>query len=402
MDESVQQLLDNQTNKESLTTRPTTTNDTVRIPIQDINSEANVSELSEEQKELELKLKYEKELELKRQQQIEEENKFKNTLRRNDPDEKIMCLAVDGHETAGYAFDIIIKEFLEKLNCKLICTYIYNNVHNEEYNWRHQKQYVIDLFKTKLITKLTEEQGHLVIQDTDPYCSHPIEQVAKIAMKNRCNYLCCGYNGLKTGNFNPNNIKKGIDYLLKASTLPTIIFKEKFCRGVKNNGFKWLIVMDRASSDCFKVFDFFYPLIDTERDFIYGLTLLPRYVTFDDIKKQFDEKMKEINIDPDNTFYQMEYYDARPSDFVKTFVNKNDDHYFDFVVFYNNPDKYKVLKDESESLKMVEKLNANICFVNGVYLEMMRMEEEKQGLQEIQKKEVQKDEDKQQKEEKEK
>ena len=73
MDESVQQLLDNQTNKESLTTRPTTTNDTVRIPIQDINSEANVSELSEEQKELELKLKYEKELELKRQQQIEEE-----------------------------------------------------------------------------------------------------------------------------------------------------------------------------------------------------------------------------------------------------------------------------------------------------------------------------------------
>ena len=62
MDESVQQLLDNQTNKESLTTRPTTTNDTVRIPIQDINSEANVSELSEEQKELELKLRYEKEL----------------------------------------------------------------------------------------------------------------------------------------------------------------------------------------------------------------------------------------------------------------------------------------------------------------------------------------------------
>ena len=43
---------------------------------------------------------------------------------------------------------------------------------------------------------------------------------------------------------------------------------------------------------------------------------------------------------------------------------------------------YKVLKEESESMKMVEKLNANICFVNGVYLEMMRMEEEKQKLQE--------------------
>ena len=99
--------------------------------------------------------------------------------------------------------------------------------------------------------------------------------------------------------------------------------------------------------------------------------------------------MKSIGIDEEQTFYQMEYYDVRPSEFVKTFVNKNDEHYFDFVVFYNNPDKYKVLKEDSESIKMVEKLNANICFVNGVYLEMKRIEEEKEKLKEEQQKEKQ-------------
>ena len=49
-------------------------------------------------------------------------------------------------------------------------------------------------------------------------------------------------------------------------------------------------------------------------------------------------------------------------------------------------DKYKVLKEDSESIKMVEKLNANICFVNGVYLEMKRIEEEKEKLKEEQQK----------------
>lgn len=387
MDDTMQQILDNQENKESLPTRPTTVTETVRIPIQDISSTHEPSEIPVIDEHIELTVEaYQKELERKKQEQIEEENKYKNTMVRSTPDEKIVCLAIDGHETSTYAFDIILKEFLDRLQSTLMCTYIFNNVHDEEYNWRHQKSYVFETYKTKLITKLTEEQGKLVIQDTDPYYSHPIEQIARIANKNKCEYLFLGYNGLKTANFLVKNIKKGVDYLLRESNMPTVIFKDKYFRGVKNKGYKWLIVMDRASSDCFKVFDFFLPLMDLSRDFIYGLTLLPRYISFDDIKKQFDEKMKSIGIDEEQTFYQMEYYDVRPSEFVKTFVNKNDEHYFDFVVFYNNPDKYKVLKEDSESMKMVEKLNANICFVNGVYLEMKRIEEEKEKLKEEQQK----------------
>ena len=127
------------------------------------------------------------------------------------------------------------------------------------------------------------------------------EIIARIANKNKCDYLFLGYNGLKTANFLVKNIKKGIDYLLRESNMPTVIFKDKYFRGVKNKGYKWLIVMDRASSDCFKVFDFFLPLMDLSKDFIYGLTLLPRYISFDDIKKQFDEKMKSIGIDEEQT-----------------------------------------------------------------------------------------------------
>jgi hypothetical protein len=63
---------------------------------------------------------------------------------------------------------------------------------------------------------------------------------------------------------------------------------------------------------------------------------------------------------------------------VKPYVNKNDDNYYDFVVFYNNPDQYRAQGVESENLKMVEKLQANICFVNGVYMNMVKLEMEKE------------------------
>lgn len=374
-------------NNDHISTLPTTS----QIPVvqqQDDNSSVQPpSQLSDEElaklKEDQLELEYKRELEQHLRERLEEENKYKIVNVRKEQSEKINCLAVDGFETASYAFDILLHEFLPRLNSILICPYIYNSVHDEEYNWRHQKEYVIDSYKIKLLTNFTEEKGRLIIQDTDPFCQHPIEQVCKIANLNQCEYLFLGYNGMKTGNFKPANIKKGIDYLLRNSTMPTVIFKDKNLRGVKNKGYKWLILMDRANSDCFKVFDFFFPLMDIERDFIYGYTLLPKYVSFDDIKKEFDEKMKEIGISEDQVMYESVKYVARPSELVKVFVNRNDENYFDFVIFYNNPDKYKIEKENSESFKYIEKLKSNICFVNGVYIERMRVKEEEKKTKEL-------------------
>ena len=45
--------------------------------------------------------------------------------------------------------------------------------------------------------------------------------------------------------------------------------KDKHKRGVKNQGYKWLLLMDRSNSDCLKVFDLFLPLIDRDKDRIY-------------------------------------------------------------------------------------------------------------------------------------
>ena len=314
---------------------------------------------------------YEEQMRKKKYEQQEEEKKFKRTLIRLSNQEHIFCLVVDGYEISKESYEIVLNEFLPKIeNSVLICPYIYNSIHDEEYNWRHQKQYVIDYFKTRLTTSLSDEKGYLIIQDRNNNYYHEIEQIYKISQKNNCEYFFVGYNSLKGPTLKPRFIPKGLDYLLSESKIPTIIMKDKLLRGKKNRGYKWLLVMDRSSSDCFKVFDYFFPFMDIEKDFVYGLTLIPPYVNFDDIKRQFYEKMKEVGFDEEEQCgYESQNYNTKYATFVREFVNHSTIHYFDFVLFYNNPDKYRIQRTESESLKLLEYINANIGFVNGAYLD---------------------------------
>ena len=326
-------------------------------------------------------LALEEELKKNQLEQNEEERKYKSLFIRHSNDEHILCLAADGSETSKQAYEIVISEFLPRIkNSLLICPYIYNSLKDEKFNWRYQKQYVFEYFKTRLTTSLPEDIGYLILQDRDNYYNHEIIQIYNIATKNKCEFFFAGYNGLKTGNLKPENIQKGLDFLLSESRMPVFIMKDKLKRGEKNPGYKWLLILDRANSDCLKVLDFFLPFIDTNKDFIFGLTLLPSYVTFDDINKQFYNKMEQLGFNHNMCDYDVVEYKARPSEIVKEFVNHNTKHYFDFVLFYNNPDKYKVQRTDSESIKYLTKINANIGFVNGVYLEKFEVNIPKEEL----------------------
>ena len=81
--------------------------------------------------------------------QLEEEKEFKQTMIRKNDNEKIICLAVDGSETAKQAFEIAIAEFLPRIeNSVLACTYIYNSRKDDKFNWRYQKGIIIEYYKT--------------------------------------------------------------------------------------------------------------------------------------------------------------------------------------------------------------------------------------------------------------
>ena len=322
------------------------------------------------QKELE-EQEYQKEVREKKLKEILEEKKYRDIAVRIAPEENIICLAVDGSQTSKDAFEIILKEFLNRIHDSvLICPHIYNNTQDEKFNWRFQKAHVMEYYKTRLITSIADHQGYLIIQDRDTYKSHEIEQAYKIAEINQSKYFFCGYDGLREQALKPSRIDVGLEYLLGESKIPVFVMKDKNKRGVKNQGYKWLLLMDRSNSDCLKVLDVFLPLIDLDVDRIYGLTLMPPYVSYDDIKAPFYEKMKELNFFEGEQFeYSYREYKSNPVPIITEFVNHNNEHFFDFVIFLNNPLKFKTQKKECHTFKYIKLLFANIGFCNYAYLE---------------------------------
>ena len=130
-------------------------------------------------------------------QQLEEEKIFKQTLIRKNDNEKIICLSCDGSETSKQAFEISVLEFLPRIeNSILACTYIYNSRKDEKFNWRYQKQTIIEYYKNKLREKKLDKdkKGYLIIEDKNPDDKQEIEQVYQIARKNGCEGFIVGYN----------------------------------------------------------------------------------------------------------------------------------------------------------------------------------------------------------------
>ena len=321
-------------------------------------------------KELQLK-EFEEEQNKKKLKEQLEEKKYRNISVRISKEENILCLSVDGSQTSKDAFEIILTEFLPFIhNSVLICPHIYNGDQDEKFNWRFQKANVLEYYKTRLTTSLADYQGYLIIQDRDANKMHEIEQSYKIAEMNECKYFFCGYEGLREQALKKARIDVGIEYLLGESKIPVIIMKDNKKRGNKNKGYQWLLIMDKSNFDCYRVLDLFLPLIDRQNDKIFGLTLMPHFVQNDeDVKKHFYDKMKELNFKEKEQFeYAAKQYNTDPIKILIEFVNHNSEQFFDFVLFLNNPMKFKAQKQECDTFKYVKLLFANIGFCNYAYI----------------------------------
>ena len=334
-------------------------------PKKEIMSVKGISKKEIQEKE------FEEETRKKKLKEQLEEKKYRNIAVRVAQEENILCLSIDGSQSSKDALEIILTEFLPYIHDSvLICPHIYNNPLDEKFNWRFQKANVIEYYKTRLTTSLADYLGYLIIQDRDSTKIHEIEQSYKICELNQCKYFFCGYEGLREQALNPSRIDVGVEYLLGKSKIPVFIMKDNKKRGSKNKGFQWLLVMDTSNSDCYRVLDVFLPLIDRSVDKIYGLTLLPQYIQSDDnIKEKFFKKMEELNFkEKEQCEYSSLQYKDSSSTVLSDFVNHNNEQFFDFVIFLNNPMKSRSQKQDCETFKYVKLIYANIAFCNYAYI----------------------------------
>ena len=292
--------------------------------------------------------------------------KYIEKLKEKEPN--IICFLIDGGADSKKSFNIVTKEFLPRLkNRELVGCHIYNSVYNSEYNWQYQKNYIIDQYLFSF-DRLIKYPNKLYLQDKK--YQHNIEQAYYIANSLSSKFFIFNFYSLKEQDLLTKNIFYGLDFLLTENKIPTLIMKDELMRSDKEkgvnkaNGYTWLILLDGTNLKSLNVLEFFWPFIDRKKDFIYVLTTINNSFYSDRVKSIFLKKMKDFNlIENINYHYRMEIIeDKKNFKFVKEFINFNEDYYFDFVLFYNNPLRYKIKRNNSYQLIM--EIKANIGFVN--------------------------------------
>jgi hypothetical protein len=277
------------------------------------------------------------------------------------------CLACDGGEHSEIAFNILTKEYFKE-DDKLSLIYVFNSELKDFVNYRNQRDTIVNKYTTLLTTHLNETQFKFIEYDKnvpEEKESHPLDIVNKIAYKLHADFLFCGYNGMKGPRGDNRELSKGIDFILSHGSLPTVVIKEENFRIVKDRsekGFKWLFVFDRLSSDCYNILQKFKPLLNVELDTLNALTLLPSFINYDDIKKRFITDTEQMGFKPDQLMYEMSTYTKNPAIIINEKINFGEVLY-DYVVFYNNPEKYKNDK-MYDMANILLKAKCNVCFMN--------------------------------------
>jgi hypothetical protein len=277
-----------------------------------------------------------------------------------DEDQVLFCISVDGSQHSEMAFDVTTQEFLNKAS-KLLVIHVYNEKMNHLYNYNNKKDTVIQNYINKLMIFSTI--SNFIVEDRNQKAVHALEQVNKQCVKYKANYLISGYYGIKGQKAENKELSKGVDYLLSYSRVPTIVFKDITLRAdTKTKGYNWLVIFDKQFNNTIRCFKAFLPLINPEKDFVFGLTLVPNPNMNDDIKEEFLKEVEGNGIS--NYKYECNSYIRAPSVIITEKINYGEVLY-DFVVFYNNREKYRNEgANTSDITNIVTKSNCSICIYN--------------------------------------
>jgi hypothetical protein len=276
-----------------------------------------------------------------------------------DPSAKVFCISVDGSKHSESAFNLISGDFLG-LKSTMLVIHIYNEKKNEEFNHKNKKDTIIETYGLKMVNYPSSK---FMIENRIENTVHPLEQVHNYGLLFQANYLVSGYFGIKGPKGEYKELSKGINYLLGNGRIKTMIIKDTVPRSQKlTKGYKWLIFMDKKYTGPSKCFLAFSELIDPERDFVYGLTLKESLQSdVDDVQDEFIEEIKKRGIK--NFAYEFASYDKVPSKIVEQKVNFEESG-FDFLVMYNNRDKYLKEGENSDIVNIITNCLCSICIYN--------------------------------------
>jgi len=280
--------------------------------------------------------------------------------RAEDTEGSLFAISVDGSNNSAQGFELVTTEFLKEKS-SLLVIHVFSTEMDHSYNYQNKKDTVLYNYAARLIPY--KAKSSFIVENRESKI-HALEQVNSIVSNKGANFLVLGYRGIKGPKGCNRELSKGISYALGNAVSPVIIVKEPTNRKkTQTGGFRWCFIMDKQYSNCVRAFQAFSELVDSEKDFVFGYSLLPSYINFDLNKREFENEINYRGIK--NYEYLMEEYTKDPGKMALEKVNHNNEG-FDFVCIYNNPKRHKDNPFTNENVDIIKICVSNICFVNSM------------------------------------
>ena len=286
----------------------------------------------------------------------------------------IFCQIVDGIKP-DMPFEALVTKFchISKFH-KAIFVYIYpDDVENSSYVSQFRTNNIISLYSDNF-RYLNEDKFFFISEERDYKISdNKLMQTFNLIKKYNVSYIFASYEGLSGPKGDQKESENNIKFLLKYIDIPIIFFKEPVYltmeeREKESVKLNWLFVFNMNDTRCFSILAKFIGLIDTDNDFVHGLTFLPPTLKKDDIELNYLNEMKIRKIK--NYSYEMLNGSKELYKTVIDMVNNGGVH-FNFVVIYNKikPTSNSVVKTEKYNDNIINVINncfANICIYSGL------------------------------------
>ncbi len=276
-----------------------------------------------------------------------------------------IVIGVDGGEGSHNAVEIVLKDFLRKGLDKVVLVHISNSKKEHEKGVQYHSKTIYNQYHELLSSQLNKDSYEIIFEERGE-TENVFEQINKIANSKKADLLVVGFRGYKGNKSRPDELSKGITYLVHKPLIPVLIIKEKTHREFRHeNGFKFLVLIESEESKSFKAFKDVFKYIDADNDFICGLTVdnSNNSVKVEKAFKEFCSKNEIKNVD----FTSIKQEEGKTvKETIHSWIQchlKKENHFIDFIVCGYNPSKYNFQKDaENTTVDIIKTLNCNVIF----------------------------------------
>ena len=276
-----------------------------------------------------------------------------------------IVVGVDGGAGSQNAVELAVKDFHRKGLDKLIIVHISNAKKEHEKGVQFHSKTIFNHFNEYLSKELNQTDYEIIFEDRKE-TENVFEQINAIANSKKADLLIVGFRGYKGTKNRPDELSKGITYLVHKPIIPILVVKEKTHRDFRpENGFKYLFLIESPDSKSFKAFKHVFRYLDSENDIIYGLTV----DTNNDAAKT-EKEFREICTNNQIKNVEFSIIKKEGDKSIKASIHdwisehlKNENHFIDFVVLGYDPSKYNFQKDaENTTVDIIKTLNCNVIF----------------------------------------